>query len=72
MGSRVKYFYPLREIPQKARKEAKRRGEVCIERQVNCLRVLLVQRCNNCLYDSNRLQGREAESKKHAVWESDG
>jgi len=62
----------LREISQKARKQAQQRGEVCKEGQVDRLRVLLVQCSYNCLYNGDRLQGREEEAKKPVVGEPDG
>jgi hypothetical protein len=68
--SEIKY-YPLCEISQKARKQAQQWGEVCKEGQVDRLRVLLVQRSDNCFYNGDRLQGREAETEKPIAGESD-
>jgi hypothetical protein len=62
----------LYEIPQKTGKEAQEGHEVRIERQVDRLRVLLVQRRDNLLYNNNWLQGREAKPEKAVSRESNG
>jgi len=62
----------LGEISQKTRKQAQQWGEVCKERQVDRLRMLLVQRSDNCFYNGDRLQGRKEEAVKRVVRVSDG